>query len=501
MFEKIKKNWSKVFLFALFILYSGVTLIIVTKHESWADEAQAWLIARDLDIIGVIKQMKYEGHSCLWHLVLFPFAHLGFPYETIKYISWAFSVAAVWIILMKSPFNKLLKLIIVFNPAMLYIFPAISRCYCMIPFLISCICTIYNQKDEKPYLYAILIALLANTHVVMEPTAAMLIFFFWGEKLIWKRKQTDNKKIYWKSFIIACLGILLFVAQVLPAIFNCAIVENVEKVDSITDKNSLFVNTRNVLDMIGNYLFNNVKWCRTLLAIAFTLLLIASISNPKQGIIFWIQMIFYIFVHAFVWFMIKQRAYLILLYVLFFAWNFRNDSKTQKILNKVPVYYLTDLALLIVAITMMVNIEMVKADIEGNYSSSKILAKYIEKEVPKNSVFICPNNEKCTSVMPYLNKDDYMFYSPNAKRYYTFVTWDELQQKKSKMVDIKSAVETLEKEGHENIYVMLSKYMVFVEMTVNREEYQKVFEADGSYNEHYGEYEDYFLYKVNNTYQ
>ena len=84
MIEKLKRNKENIFLYGAWIAYAIVSLIGVITHESWSDEAQAWLIARDLGIFDIVKQMRYEGHSCLWHLVLFPFAQLGFPYETIN---------------------------------------------------------------------------------------------------------------------------------------------------------------------------------------------------------------------------------------------------------------------------------------------------------------------------------------------------------------------------------------------------------------------------------
>ena len=74
--EKRRKKGETFFLYGFFVIYAIVSLAGVITHESWADEAQAWLIARDLNVIEIVKQMKYEGHSCLWHLILMPFAKM-----------------------------------------------------------------------------------------------------------------------------------------------------------------------------------------------------------------------------------------------------------------------------------------------------------------------------------------------------------------------------------------------------------------------------------------
>ena len=205
MIKKLIHNREKIFLYFLFILYAVSTFVIASYHECWEDEVQAWFIARDLDVIGVIKQMKYEGHSCLWHLIIMPLAKLGLPLESIKIVSWAFCVATAYLILMKAPFGKIIKILFCFSPGMLYFFPAISRCYCLIPFLISIICTLYKDKEKHPYIYATTIALLVNTHVLMAFFAMILGIDFWGEKLILKRKELtkEEKTKLWKSALIA----------------------------------------------------------------------------------------------------------------------------------------------------------------------------------------------------------------------------------------------------------------------------------------------------------
>ena len=71
----------------IILIYAIITFIVtIFFHEKWRDEAQAWLLARDLNPIELFKQMKYEGHPPLWHLILMPFAKLGFPYMTINII-------------------------------------------------------------------------------------------------------------------------------------------------------------------------------------------------------------------------------------------------------------------------------------------------------------------------------------------------------------------------------------------------------------------------------
>ena len=59
--------------------YVALNLFFITRHVNWRDEAQAWLLARDLSPVQLFRQMSYEGYPCLWHLLLMPLAKLGLP--------------------------------------------------------------------------------------------------------------------------------------------------------------------------------------------------------------------------------------------------------------------------------------------------------------------------------------------------------------------------------------------------------------------------------------
>ena len=42
-----------------FVIYIILVLIVAINHECYEDETQSWLIARDLNFIEIIEQMKY----------------------------------------------------------------------------------------------------------------------------------------------------------------------------------------------------------------------------------------------------------------------------------------------------------------------------------------------------------------------------------------------------------------------------------------------------------
>ncbi|MCE9581429.1 MAG: hypothetical protein K8T20_02815, partial [Planctomycetes bacterium] len=59
--SRSRTGWSVL----IFAVYAVVTLAMIPFHEPWRDEAQSWLIARDLGPGGIVHQMGYEGTPAL----------------------------------------------------------------------------------------------------------------------------------------------------------------------------------------------------------------------------------------------------------------------------------------------------------------------------------------------------------------------------------------------------------------------------------------------------
>ena len=174
----------------IMLSYMIITFIIsIFFHEKWRDEAQAWLMARDLNLIDLLKQMKYEGHPVLWQLILMPFAKLGFPYITQSIISLLFMWIFAWIIIKKSPFPTFIKAGILFSLPIIYLYPVISRNYSLIPLALSIIAILYKYRNEKIIQYNLAILFLAYTHVLMWGLVRNIIFnaFYRTSKIYCKK--------------------------------------------------------------------------------------------------------------------------------------------------------------------------------------------------------------------------------------------------------------------------------------------------------------------------
>ena len=483
MVKKIKDNKDKIFNIIILLLFSIFVLFIAFNHENYEDEAQSWLIARDLSPIGVIKQMAYEGHSPLWYFIIMPFAKLGFPVLAQNIISCLFAIATVYLILKKIDCNKFYKLLFIFNGGMIFWYSVIARPYCLIPFLLILISVYYKDKKEHPYMYSILLALLCQTHLIMLPTACLLAADFYGYGMF-KEKNNDKKKLL-RGFIIFSISLLIMCAIVLIAKNTCKITDvhiDANKIKNISELNIKIKSTMNnsMKILYGGKKVSGLFY--NMLCISLSFVLIGSFKNLKQAIIFWGQFIFVFLLHSFFWFALPTRIYIIIITLMFWVINYKYDLKKEEDNT------LLELGVIMFIILSSIGIyKLVYQDIKGNYSTGKITAEYIEKNIPKGSIFICTDTELSQSINVYLKKNDYKFYMPNTKKYITYVIFDEKWSEGISSDDVEKAVESLKDK---DIY-MLSQ------LEQNNSKIKLLYSStDKIIDSYYPRYEQYKIYKI-----
>src|SRR5436190_13581398 len=95
---------TQLILLATLIAYAALVAYGSVIHESWWDEAQAWLIARDAPIGEIFtRDVAYEGHPPLWYLLLAVPAKLGAPYSAMHVVSCLIAVGGVALLMFAFP--------------------------------------------------------------------------------------------------------------------------------------------------------------------------------------------------------------------------------------------------------------------------------------------------------------------------------------------------------------------------------------------------------------
>ena len=204
---------------------AGVSAASVALHEPWADELHTWLQARELTVGELWREMAYEGHFLPWHLILHPFARLGAPVETMGWVSWAINAVTVAWFVRKAPLGGWAKAAVGLSCVFLYVNPVISRCYVLVPLALFGVASLWGRRDERPFAFGLWVALLANTHIYMEGTAAVLFGVYAWENVLRRKDGRRWRECGWQwaGLGVMAAGGALALAQVLPSLWKSSV--------------------------------------------------------------------------------------------------------------------------------------------------------------------------------------------------------------------------------------------------------------------------------------
>ena len=207
-----RNNIIKIIILGLYFMFN---MVLLFRHEMWRDEINVWLMGRDLSVAELFREIKYQGHPCLWYLFNMPFAKLGLPCRIMGIFSLGFMSAAAWLFLWYAPFGLIAKTITLFSPIFTYYYAEIARGYCMVAFLIMVLAYFYKLRNQKPLFYGLLLGLLVQADTIALPVAGM-ISAMWLMENLWqsiKEKKKENIILAIKGLWIPLLSLFLFVFQ------------------------------------------------------------------------------------------------------------------------------------------------------------------------------------------------------------------------------------------------------------------------------------------------
>ena len=167
--------------YALTAAFLAVVAAVTARHEMWRDEAQAWLLARDAaSPLALLRAMKYEGHPGLWHLILWPLAHLSWNPAWMQAAHVAIAAGAAFILLRFAPFSWPVKILLLGGYYFAYEWGVIARNYAVGVALLFGFCALYEQRWLRFPILGVLLFLLCHASIytlliviVLLPTLAI----------------------------------------------------------------------------------------------------------------------------------------------------------------------------------------------------------------------------------------------------------------------------------------------------------------------------------------
>jgi hypothetical protein len=174
-------------------------------HEPWADEAQAWLIARDLSIPGILHQMGYEGSPPLWHLLLWLLIRLHLPYAAMPAVSVTLVAAGMYIWLRWSPLPAPVRLLVPFTFYYQFQYAVVARSYALSTLLAFAAVALWRAKPVRVIPFGLVLALLAQTNMHGFTIAGGIACAFAWECIRDFRKQRPSRIQILQTIVAAVL--------------------------------------------------------------------------------------------------------------------------------------------------------------------------------------------------------------------------------------------------------------------------------------------------------
>ncbi len=203
------KNALKSLQNPLYLLaWLGLSLYLARFHEPFADEAQSYLIARDVPLSGLFADIaRQEGSPMLWVLWLKFLLLFGFSYTHIAWASILPEFAGTVLFVFKAPFSRTVKYLFPLTYYIFFQYNLIARNYSLLFLCITLAAVCYSRRQTHPLLYTGVLMLLGSV-------SAHALILSCGLFALWGMEQVREKHFYpvtlWSfgAFILFSLWLL-----------------------------------------------------------------------------------------------------------------------------------------------------------------------------------------------------------------------------------------------------------------------------------------------------
>ena len=189
-------------------LYTSVVFWAIPFHEPWADEAQAWQMARALSAHDLLfHALRYEGTPGLWHLLLRGLILLHVNYAQMHWVCGVIASCGMALLIFCAPFPRWVRLSLPFTVFFAYQYAIVARSYILAPLLTFAVAIFWKRNTLT---LAILLGLLANTSLHGFALAAALSVVYIVETRRGLHAATHPRISL--LILLALFGIALFTA-------------------------------------------------------------------------------------------------------------------------------------------------------------------------------------------------------------------------------------------------------------------------------------------------
>ncbi|PYQ26775.1 MAG: hypothetical protein DMF56_22610 [Acidobacteria bacterium] len=398
------------------VVYCAVTLFVALHHEPWRDEADAWLVVRDMPLRNMIPHWTSNaGTPALWYLLLKPLALAGLPYmsEELLHVTLACIAAAVF--LWRAPFTRLTKILLLASYPILYEYAIVARSYVLTVLLLWIAAALHRERERRPLLYALAIALLFNTNVHGAVIAATLVLLY----ILQSRRD-------WRALLIMVFGAALALWQLWPRLDAAypQVVREYRPKAVFWAITGMYLPDQFLDDWTITVFVP--QWTTTLwLALSIgllTFLLITLRKHRDSLVLLLVPYVALLCLFVAVWYGGARHAGLLLVLIIATLWIAGPLPRTQE--SAATAGFLN---IALAASAFAGGIPMTVVDILEPMTMSRAIAEDLIANDLVQFPIACDAPYACEAILPYLDKKQ--FFYPAISRDGTYMTWDRSEWK------------------------------------------------------------------------
>jgi len=424
--------------YSLIVLgYVVLLFVLLSRHEYFRDEAQQWLLARDLSVSQLIRQMSYEGHPSLWYFVLMPFAKMGFPFGTANVISIIMMGATAAFLLWRGPMHPVWKTGALLTSGFLFYGSVLGRSYCLIPLLLVLNASLYHKRSRRPFAYGLTIALLIQTHVVMLGMMAVMCLTWFVEAINYHRKKTDFSRLLRQAGgLMLPLISVLFLGYQLVRVENASAMRTNFAITRVAVKR-MFRHLENFFMIYPATWKSAVAMACVVAVIVLTMCAIYDIR--KKNCAGW-ELLKIVFIavagigiaevfSAWIYQLAEHTTMIICYVAVWFMWTSCSCEKSKWSKTAVCVVYA-----LICTAWILNNVSSTLQDWKKPYSDMQNCAKYIVENIGADDAVVGVNGCITSGVVVYL--EDHVVYSQDSGEKMTYCNYERQDVKLQSYEDL-----------------------------------------------------------------
>jgi len=416
---------------------------LLSNHEMWRDEIQAWLLARDSNSVpSLFANLKYEGHPGLWHLLLLPLTRVSHSPTAMQPLHLLLATSTIFVFARYSPFGAVQKLLFSFGYFPFYEYSIISRNYGLGVLLIFVFCSLFERRYTKFLVISLVLFLLCHTSVFALIIAivlfcSLLFDFCYYQRIHKSFDRSDTCKVY-VGFLIITLGIVTAVLQLIPPPDSGYVVGWNSSFDIGVIKTGVSTVTAAYLPIpnFDLHFWNTCAWMATSYVRYLAVLFVCSFLGFSMIGFLQKPFVFFLFVGSTVgllaFFYIKinsgmrHTGFLFIAFILS-AWLYRCCEQAN--LSVFSVSFLKKWEMLFshgitVILLLHVGASFVAASVDYRhpFSMAKSAAKYINERGLNNRLIVGYLDFTTSAIVGYLGIRE--AYYPQGNRFGSYVRWD-----------------------------------------------------------------------------